>query len=186
MGNDRLRELLQFEESSCKSIMFNSPSRSKFSRFNINNKTERVSFPVSSLLNLNVKCGKCNITIIELEKRENNNYVKCRCGHAICMNCWHEYICDILNQPFPLFICCAKVSPTCKSTYSIDTLIDHLSLREYRQLMEIYGDSISCIIDEVFHLSVPSVELQRTTFVRKQDYYVPLPFSYPKNWLIYF
>jgi hypothetical protein len=124
-----------------------------------------------------MKCGKCNISINQSEQKKDDNYVKCGVGHAVCLNCWHEYISDVLEHKLFSFYCCAKVNPICKSTYCVNTLVNHLSLREYRIFMELYGDSYGSLLNQIFPLIAPSI-------VKRQDYCVSLPFPYPKNWYI--
>jgi hypothetical protein len=135
--------------------------------------------PDNSQNDLSVKCGKCNL--MQIGSKESINCVSCRSGHVVCLNCWHKYVLTVIEQRSPDCVCCATVDPVCKSRYSLSTMMDNLSLREFRLFMDLYGNCIGSMFNIMPTFMVQSSG-QQGTLLKKKDNFVPLPFAFPSKW----
>jgi hypothetical protein len=114
-------------------------------------------------------CCKCKDKIKYKEKLK--NYVRCRLGHVICVDCFHDCISNVLDKKLPEIVCYADVEPVCISEYDISTFVEHLTLKEYRRFLKIYMDN------SILTLSKNSNNTPKKTF-----FFNRLPFAYPKMW----
>jgi hypothetical protein len=142
------------------------------------------SFPSFLESRVLVICINCHANILQNNNKKRQTYIRCLSGHAVCLNCWHEYISEVLDHQLPVIQCCANVSPKCMSGYNLPTLINQLSLEEYKSFMRIYGEVAKIPIPHPLLQVVSSYFSQKEKSVKKIDYNITLPFVYPKAWCV--
>jgi hypothetical protein len=128
-----------------------------------------------------VKCINCSTYMVQNNKKR-QSFIRCLSGHAVCLNCWHEYISEILDQRSPVIQCCASVSPKCCSEYNLHTLINLLSLEEYKSFVRKFGEREKNSFSRLLLNVVPSFFSQKQKSATKSDFNVILPYVYPKTW----